>query len=203
MNVPLPCPLYVSCGAEDPRCIKKSVQAWQECVSGAENTCQVKYFSGGHHYLLNEEESKNAFLNYLSEDVLNRILENKKDILDDVLVPGTSSGSGGVEEAPILHQTIGNGGAAGVGGGGPGSIRSMSSDAGATVASGSSYAAIGAGGTTRQQRSGIGGAMNGSVGRFKGSLVDDGRSDRDDLDDTGQGDDGGACGTWKMTCCCF
>lgn len=203
MGVPLPCPLYVSCGTEDPRCVKESVQAWQDCVSGADNnnTCQVKYFSGGHHYLLNEKESQNEFLKYLSEHVLNKIadLGKRKDTLDEVLVPGNRNGSGGVEKAASLPQSTGAGG--GIVNGGPGSSPSMSSDAGATVASGSSYAALGVGGTARQQRGAIGSANGGSMVRSRGSLIDDARSERDDLD--GHDDGGGNCGNWKMTCCCF
>lgn len=198
MNVPLPCPLYVFCGLEDPRCVKESVQAWQDCVSGADNTFQVKYFSGGHHYLLNEEESKNEFLNYLSEHVLKNTTDLGKQ--KNSILGNDRSGSGAIEEALSSHQTTDVGG--GISGGGLVSAWSMSSDAGATVASGSSYAALGVGGTTRQQKlAGIGAANNGSMARSKGNLIEDARSERDELE--GHDDDGGDCGNWKMTCCCF
>jgi hypothetical protein len=209
---PLPCPLYVSAGAEDPRCIKESVEAWKDCSI----TCQVRYFKGGHHYLLSEDDSKIEFLNYVS-DILNTIiltgdLSNVDLVGNDGTATTTNTNSGGVvvtEEVPTAQQQqqqqniVASGGG---GGGGPGSVKSMSSDAGATVASGSSYAAVGlAGNTSRNQRAVIASNNNsGSVVRSRTSL-DDGRSDRDEeLEGHDDGDGGGdKCGSWRTSCCCF
>ena len=144
----LPCSVFASGGLSDPRFTKPQMEAWKYWVEGTPHLCEVHFFPGGHHYWLSGEESDKRFEGYLTKRLERVLSDIKKDGLYNTtqagLIASTSSGDRSSVELPVSTLPMENDKNQGAGPG-PGSVRSMASDAGATVASGSSYAAWGPG----------------------------------------------------------
>lgn len=152
----LPCPVFASGGSNDTRFTKSQMEAWKYWVEGTEGTlhyCEVQFFPGGHHYLFTAEESEKRFEAHLSKRLEYIIAggdwdefqgsERQSQSQSGSVGPGDRSSA----ELPVSTVSMQGDPDRRSQGAGPGSARSVASDAGATVASGSSYAAWGSRGT--------------------------------------------------------
>lgn len=142
----LPCAVFASGGSNDPRFTKPQMEAWRYWVEGTHHFCEVQFFPGGHHYLFTAEESEKRFQAHLSQR-LEAILsggdweefQERSERQSDSARGGAGDKNG--VELPVSTVSMENDRRSQCAG--PGSVRSVASDAGATVASGSSYAAWG------------------------------------------------------------
>lgn len=161
----LPCPVSVLGGATDVRTNPGSLNAWSHCAPPGE--CSVRVFPGGHNYLFKEAESKAPFLAYLRTDLQHVIDGTRLDtgLLEEPaplpetaslgaiahsngsLTSGECRGDSTAQQkspastaASAEHQQLPTSSGAERAGLPPSSTPSLCSEAGATVASGSSYA---------------------------------------------------------------